>query len=135
MRLQGRFTTKEQAMPISRYDLHTHIEGPVCGTMYNFMDIMDGWYNDPISRYYGFTPEPPENIDECDHGTCLELIHGVCEICYLEDMELMFELREVSYPTISQDPFFDAAPFPAANRPDPVSPCGLCDSKCVRCDW
>jgi hypothetical protein len=69
---------------------HTCTSGPLCGQMSDFIDVMTGYADDPISREYGIYPAEPADVSECDHESCLTLIHEDCRACFTETMDTYY---------------------------------------------
>jgi hypothetical protein len=66
---------------------HTCTYGPPCFQMHDFIETMTAYADDPISREYGIYPAGPEGVTECDHLSCLTLIHEDCRACFTEAMD------------------------------------------------
>jgi hypothetical protein len=93
--------------------VHTHFEGPLCKHMTLFLEQSDIYEEDPISRYYGIYPAlPAEQDNDCGHYSCQAIVYEFCMPCEAEG-----EAEQLG--NDEDGPFYDAAPYPAGNRPDP----------------
>lgn len=71
---------------------HTCHEGPLCAQMTRYIEVHSSYADDPISRMSGIYPEPPADVTECEHLSCLALVHEGCYACQIETMNEVHEL-------------------------------------------
>lgn len=79
-----------ETVPTARSPQHTCFQGPLCGQMTEYLDVMSGWAEDPLSREYGIYPAEPEP-DDCAHASCAAIVHAPCEACIYETLADIYQ--------------------------------------------
>jgi hypothetical protein len=69
--------------------IHECYQGPLCEQTNNFLEVMGGFDEDPMTREYGYyySAPDPELVKECEHLSCLTIVYSPCEACFIEAMD------------------------------------------------